>query len=329
MNTGPGSDSLHAMQPGSFGDQDRHRALQAVSLPDREVDSRAWANLQERAEDDGAITVIEITRLFPGSAEPFDAFLQAVSAAVPAVGGSVLAVTEILEPGVGDLLGYMDFAGGVAQLLSFPSRAAYLRALVSDAWQEGLAARRSAARDVILLVAGENQIPPMAKTLFGEPRPASAFATPNIEGKSPQEIIDALLAVYPDGGADPTRQQLEVMMHYPGFRETPVHYVNLYAFGDGDDPTVKGAAAHDAYNQAALQAVLPHGGYPLLRAEVEHCLMSAIPWSRVIFVRWPSLAVFTDMRLDAGYIAAQKHRVESAETYGNFITVKRGDRASA
>lgn len=53
--------------------------------------------------------------------------------------------------------------------------------------------------------------------------------------------------------------------------------------------------------------------------------MSAIPWSRVLFVRWPSLAVFTNMRLDPGYIAAQKHRVESAETYGNFVTIKRDD----
>lgn len=62
--------------------------------------------------------------------------------------------------------------------------------------------------------------------------------------------------------------------------------------------------------------------------EGEHRLVSAIPWSRVIFVRWPSLAVFTDMRLDPGYIEAQQHRVESAETYGNFITVKRGDVAA-
>jgi hypothetical protein len=45
----------------------------------------------------------------------------------------------------------------------------------------------------------------------------------------------------------------------------------------------------------------------------------------VIFVRWPSLAVFTDLRLDPSYLEAQKHRVESAETYGNFVTIKRED----
>jgi hypothetical protein len=28
------------------------------------------------------------------------------------------------------------------------------------------------------------------------------------------------------------------------------------------------------------------------------------------------------MRLDPSYVEAQKHRVESAETYGNFITIK-------
>ena len=113
------------------------------------------------------------------------------------------------------------------------------------------------------------------------------------------------------------------MVEFPGFRDQPVHYINLYAFGDGDDPAVKGAAAHDAYNMAAMATVQAHGGRPLLRAEIAHRLVSAIPWSRVVFVRWPSLAVFTDMRLDPGYLEAQRHRVESAETYGNFITIAR------
>lgn len=58
------------------------------------------------------------------------------------------------------------------------------------------------------------------------------------------------------------------------------------------------------YNMAALASVLAHGGYPLPRATVEHRIVSAIPWSRVLFVRWPSLAVFTDMRLEPGYIEA-------------------------
>jgi uncharacterized protein (DUF1330 family) len=149
------------------------------------------------------------------------------------------------------------------------------------------------------------------------------YATPRVDGKSPSELLAALLAIYPDGGADPSRAQLEVMLTYPGFREQPVHYINLYAFGDGHDPAVKGAAAHDAYNQAAMASVLEHGGFPLLRAEVEHRIASGIPWSRVLFVRWPSLAVFIDMRLEPSYVEAQKHRVESAETYGNFITIRR------
>ena len=72
-----------------------------------------------------------------------------------------------------------------------------------------------------------------------------------------------------------------------------------------------------------MSSVQEHGGTPQLRAEVEHRIMSAIPWRRVLFVRWPSLAVFTDMRLTPAYIEAQELRVESAETYGNFVTIKR------
>jgi uncharacterized protein (DUF1330 family) len=163
----------------------------------------------------------------------------------------------------------------------------------------------------------------MARAMLGEPRSAAEFSTPRIDGKTPEQIIAELLAVYPDGGADPSREQLEVMVNFPGFRGQPVHYINLYAFGDGSDPAVKGEEAHDAYNMAALASVRAHGGYPLLRAEVEHRVTSALPWSRVLFVRWPSLAVFTNMRLDPDYIEAQRHRVESAETYGNFVTIKR------
>jgi hypothetical protein len=42
-----------------------------------------------------------------------------------------------------------------------------------------------------------------------------------------------------------------------------------------------------------------------------------------IFVHGPSLSVFNGMRRDPHSIEAQKLRVESAETYGNFVTVKR------
>jgi hypothetical protein len=56
---------------------------------------------------------------------------------------------------------------------------------------------------------------------------------------------------------------------------------------------------------------------------VEHRLVSTIAWSRVIFVYWPTLAVFTDMRLDPSSIEARMHRVESSLTYGNVVTIER------
>jgi uncharacterized protein (DUF1330 family) len=289
-----------------------------------------WDDLIARAgTDDGPITAIEIDRLRDGARSQHDAYLAAISNAAAQTGGTVFAVCDILEPGTGDLLPSMPYAGGVAILLAFPSRATYLAALRSATWQAGLAAREGAVAEAIVLVAGDNSIPAMASAMFGPPRAAADIPTPHIAGKTPDEIVEELLTVYPDGGADPSRAQLEVMMHFSGFRDQPVHYINLYAFGEGNDPTVKGASAHDAYNKAAMASVLAHGGRPLLRAEVEHRLVSDIPWSRVLFVRWPSLAVFTDMRLDPEYIAAQKHRVESAETYGNFVTIAREDVGSA
>ena len=305
-------------------DVDRERIERMYDLPATSADAAAWDDLIARAAVDGSpITVVEIARLRPDARSRHDRYLEAISGATKEAGGGLLAVTDIFEPGTGDLLSYMDYAGGVAALLTFPSRRAYLAALASEAWQAGLDDRRAAVAEAIVLVAGENSIPPTFRALLGEPRPASAFATPHVDGNSPEQIVDALLSGYPDGGADPSRSQLEIMVRFPGFREQTVHYINLYAFGDGHDPAVKGAAAHDAYNAAAMQPVLAHGAYPLLRATVAHRLVSDIAWSRIVFVRWPSLAVFTDARLDPTYIEAQKLRVESAEVYGNFVTIAR------
>ncbi len=327
MNADQATNALRAAL--SLTAADREHIVATYALPPAGPNSAVWDELIARAaSDDAQITVIEIARLRNGSQPQGDAYLAAIVAATEQVGGTPLAVVDILEPGVGDLLSEMAYAGGVASLLTFPSRAAYLSALLSAAWQAGLAARRDSVADAIVLVAGENTIPPMARAMLGEPRSAAEFPTPRIDGKTPAQIVADLLALYPDGGADPSREQLEVMVNFPGFRDQPVHYVNLYAFGDGDDPAVKGSAAHDAYNMAALATVRAHGGYPLLRAEVAHWTVGAIPWNRVLFVRWPSLAVFTDMRLEPEYIAAQQHRVESAETYGNFITIKRDNRST-
>lgn len=152
-----------------------------------------------------------------------DDYLAAIAAVTAEADGTVLAICDILEPGTRDLLPYLGYAGGAATLLTFPSRAAWLAAILSDAWQSGLAARRAAVRDAIVLAAGENGIPPLARAMLGTPRPATDFLTPHIDGTTPAEIAAALLAVYPDSGADPTRVQLETMVAFPGFRDRPVH----------------------------------------------------------------------------------------------------------
>ncbi|GLV55526.1 hypothetical protein KDH_23700 [Dictyobacter sp. S3.2.2.5] len=158
-------------------------------------------------------------------------------------------------------------------------------------------------------------------------RPASDFATPNVSGKTPEQLVEELLSIYPDGGADPTRGQLEAMTLYEGFYTTPVHYINIYKFNSAseNDDQPHGEQAHSAYNRNALKIVRTHGARPYFRASVQHNLLGAIAWDIVIFVRWPSFAVFTDLRLDAEYIEAQKYRVQSGEGYGNFVTIARED----
>lgn len=303
---------------------DLERLMRTYALPEQPGDRAAWQALLAKATDlDSPITVIEIASVPDEALQRFEHYLAATSTASSEAGGTLFATCDIVEPGVGDLQAYAGFAGGVVTIRYFPSRAAFIAALSSDFWQSAIADRVASVRDAFVMVTGGNTIPAALQARLGAPPHASTIPTPRVDGKSPSQIVDELLTIYPDGGADPNRAQLGVMMNFPGFRSEPVHYVNLYAFGGGSDPNAKGAAEHDAYNAAAITTALGHGGMPLMRLDVEHLLVSAIPWSRVMFVRWPSLAVFTDMRLDPTYVEAQKHRVDSSEVYGNFITLRR------
>ncbi len=270
----------------------------------------------------GEITVIEIARLQPERKSTYDTFVQALRRCTEQVGGSILAVTDILFPGTGDLEQYMNYAGGTAWLARFPSRAAYIAMVLNPTYQQAAASRHEALAEVTLLIAGSNTIPRAAALLFGPERPPSAFKTPFIDGKSPAQLVDALLQIYPDGGADPSRAQLTRMTEFAGFATEPVYFLNLYAFAPGE-AAAQEASEHQEYNRQALAAVRAHGGHPYLRARVEHALVTTIPWSLAVFVRWPSAAVFTDLRLTPDYIVAQRHRVQSAQTYGNFVTTKR------
>jgi uncharacterized protein (DUF1330 family) len=270
----------------------------------------------------GEIIVIEIARLQPERKSTYDTFIQALRRNTEQVGGSIIAVTDILFPGTGDLESHMNFAGGTAWLARFPSRAAYIAMVLNPTYQQVAASRQAALEEVILLIAGSNTIPRAASLLFGPERPASVFKTPYLDGKSPTQLVDALLQIYPDGGADPSRAQLTRMTDYAGFATEPLYFLNLYAFAPGEAATQE-ASEHQEYNRQALATVRAHGGHPYLRATVEHALVTAIPWSLVVFVRWPSAAVFTDLRLTPAYIEAQRHRVQAAQTYGNFVTTKR------
>jgi uncharacterized protein (DUF1330 family) len=145
-------------------------------------------------------------------------------------------------------------------------------------------------------------------------------------GKSQEQIVADLLAVYPSGGADPTESTLESIVDYDGFADQRVYFINLYAFNDTPDG---GAAALGEYNAEALPVVLAHGGRPKVLADVSHHLVGPTAWDRFIFVSWPSLAVFMDLRLDPVYLEAQKSRVVSANQYGNLVTVSRADDPAA
>lgn len=294
----------------------------AAAYPDERVDpSRAaWEGILSDADfASKPVSIVEFVSLQKrdGAAADYDAFVDALGAALPANGGAMITVSDILMPGVGDLDGY---AGGIAWAATLPSLSAYIDVMLDERVVDAAARRRSAIAEAQALI-GPNLVP--ANILQLPPNePASDFPSARVAGKSPAQIVDDLLAVYPSGGADPTRETLEAMAAYDGFSDQRVFFINLYRFNDAPGG---GATALGEYNTAALPYVLEHGGRPKVLANVTHHLIGSTAWDRFIVVSWPSLAVFQDLRLTPGYIDAQKSRVMSGEEYGNLVTIARGD----
>jgi uncharacterized protein (DUF1330 family) len=290
----------------------------AYSLPG-DPGLAAWdALLADEKLDTQSAVVTEFVRLKPsdGALDAYNAYVDALSAATRAVGGEMITVNDVLFPGIEGLEGY---DGGVSLVASYPTMRAYTEALLSEGVLAAADGRREAVEEAQILL-GPNLVP--AQILQLPPNePASAFPRDRVIGKTPEQIVDELLEVYPSGGADPTKETLEAIARFEGFLDQRVHFINLYRFKGGG-----GEESLGEYNAAALPSVLAHGGRPKALANVTHHLAGPTAWDRFILVAWPSLAVFTDLRLDPAYIEAQKDRVVSGEEYGNLVNIARADR---
>lgn len=293
-----------------------------AAYPDATVDPAraAWEALLADANfASEPVAVVEFVRLAErdGAANGYDAFVETLATATERAGGEMLAVNDIMLSG---LAGLEAYAGGVSWVASFPSLSAYVDVAL-DGQVIAAAARRRDAIVEAQTLAGPNLLPEVILQLPPN-EPASAFPSALVAGKTDEQIIDELLAVYPAGGADPTREALEAMVASDGFEDQRVHFINLYRFNDAPGG---GEAALGEYNSEALPFVLEHGGRPKVLTNVTHHLVGPTEWDRFIVVSWPSLAVFTDLRLTPGYIEAQKSRVVSGEQYGNLVNIARGD----
>jgi len=275
----------------------------------------AWeALLAGEGLNTAPFVVVEFVQLdtAPDARAKYDAYLDHLAPAIVGVGGEVLGVNDILMSG---LEGLEAYAGGVAWVAAFPTIAAYVDAVLDERVMAVAAGRRKAVTEASVL-AGPNLVPEAIR-LLPPNQPASAFPSDRVAGKAPQQLVEELLAVYPSGGADPTRSTLEAMMALDGFADRRVHFINLYRFAD----TSRGTEALGEYNAAARPLALAHGGRPKALVDVTNHLAGPIAWDRFIFVSWPSLAVFTDLRLDPAYIEAQTSRIQSSDEYGNLITL--------
>jgi uncharacterized protein (DUF1330 family) len=288
------------------------------AYPDRSLDPRParWRELVADSEfDTEPIAVIEFVRLLPTrrAKKSYDAYVAVLTAAVTRHGGTMLSVNDTLMPGLEEPERY---DGGTSWVAKFPSRRSYVETVLDPRVVTEAATRRKALVEAQLMIGIDTL--PEAITRLPPNEPASAFPSSRVSGKRPGQIVEDLLAVYPSGKTDPTEETLNAIVRWKGFADQRVHFINLYQYGDAP-----GAEALGEYNAAALPAVLAHGARPQVLMDVAHHLVGPVEWNRVIFVSWPSFAVFFDLRLDPVYIEAQQSRIVAAERYGNLITVAR------
>jgi uncharacterized protein (DUF1330 family) len=300
------------------------RLIAAYGDPTVDPSRQAWeALLADPGFETQAVAVVEFVRLRDGDAsrDAYDAFLDALTPAITSSGGQVVSINDIWRPGLEGLDGY---EGGVSWIATVPSMKAYVDALLDPGVVAQAGDRREAVSEAQILL-GPNLLPDVILQLPPNDN-AADFPSQRVAGKTTDEIVAELLTVYPDGGADPTEETLRAMVEWDSFERQRVHFINLYRFND--DPG-GGQTALSEYNAAAFPVVVAHGGRPKVLVNVTHHLAGPVRWDRFIFVSWPSLAVFTDLRLDPAYIEAQRDRVVSADVYGNLITVARADQAAA
>lgn len=294
------------------------RLAQAYPNPDVEPSADAWqALLDDESLTGQPLTVLEFASVRNTADRAlYDTFIAAVATAATAQGGELIGVSDIWRNGLELPVG---FDGGVVWVATFPSREVYLDVMLDATVVEAAIGRREVVADPHLFV-GVNLVPEQLRAL-PEPGPAEAYPHDLVRGKPSAQVVDELLEVYPDGGPDPTRAVLQAMLDRDDVRTQAISYVNLYAFS-GDDT---GAAGITEYNAGALPYVLAHGARPKAVFNVAQQLLGSAEWNRVIYVRWPSLEVFTDLRLTPGYIDAQAARVSSSDAYGNLVTIDRTD----
>jgi uncharacterized protein (DUF1330 family) len=292
----------------------------AQAYPDPVVDPSpaAWQALLADPTLAGVeLTVVEFTAFADDAGRAaYDTFLDALGAATEAHAGHMVGISDVWRNGLELPVG---FDGGVVWVASYPTRDAYIDTVLEPAVVAAAEGRRTAVVDPHLLV-GVNLVPDTLRQL---PPPGSAEGLPHdlVRGKTPAQVVDELLSIYSDGGADPTREALEAMFARADVQTQAVSYLNLYAFSADDT----GAAGITEYNTGALPYVLAHGARPKAVFNVAQQLLGSTEWNRVIYVRWPSIEVFTDLRLTPGYIEAQKARVSSSDAYGNLVGIDRAD----
>jgi len=145
------------------------RLVAAYHEPGVDPTHRAWRDL---LSDDGFATVpvdvLEFVKLerTAGAKARYQRFIAALTRALGPRGAEMITVNDTLQVGVGSLPGYAD---GVSWLARFPSRSAYVDALLDRRVVMSSRQRGAAVAEAQVLV-GSNAVPELIQNLPPTPR---------------------------------------------------------------------------------------------------------------------------------------------------------------
>lgn len=253
--------------------------------------------------DGGAIGVVHVVRLKPGSEAAFARVEEKLAPLRAAHGGTVRLRARVQGAVIGDE--HQD----AVRVELYPSAAAYV-ALLEDDGYGALAREERAAVEAKVLTYGLDPI------RLGDP--TGTFRVPELEGLSREDAGALLDARIPPALREGNREAVIDLVVDDGpdefFMVNLMDFRDVALYPDGQFPGSTGLEAANRYNALVLPQLARRNSGVVFFMNVAGVLVGdRATWEQIGIVRYASAHAIVDMILDPGFQAGAIHKFASLE----------------